>query len=90
MKGAQGTGTITDVEGNFKFEVPTNGRTDRLFYRISAAGSGGERKTMLKIKMAEDAEMIDEVVVTALGIKREEKALGYARSGVWAEVSCLL
>lgn len=28
--------------------------------------------------MAEDAEMIDEVVVTALGIKREEKALGYA------------
>lgn len=25
LKGAQGTGTITDVEGNFKLEVPTNG-----------------------------------------------------------------
>ena len=32
----------------------------------------------LTIKLQDDAEVLDEVVVTALGIKREEKALGYA------------
>ena len=78
MKGAQGTGTITDVEGNFKLEVPTNGVLIVSFIGYQQQEVAVNGKTMLKIKMAEDAEMIDEVVVTALGIKREEKALGYA------------
>ena len=78
LKGAQGTGTITDVEGNFKLEVPTNGVLIVSFIGYQQQEVAVNGKTMLKIKMAEDAEMIDEVVVTALGIKREEKALGYA------------
>ncbi|MFK1944667.1 carboxypeptidase-like regulatory domain-containing protein, partial [Bacteroides fragilis] len=66
LKGAQGTGTITDVEGNFKLEVPTNGVLIVSFIGYQQQEVAVNGKTMLKIKMAEDAEMIDEVVVTAL------------------------
>lgn len=34
--------------------------------------------TSLTVRLAENTKLLDEVVVTALGIKREEKALGYA------------
>ncbi|WP_049133262.1 hypothetical protein, partial [Bacteroides fragilis] len=34
--------------------------------------------TSLTVQLAENTKQLDEVVVTALGIKREEKALGYA------------
>ena len=35
-------------------------------------------KEIFNITLLEDSRKLDEVVVTALGIKREEKALGYA------------
>ena len=38
--------------------------------------------TVLKIAMEPEAEQLNEVVVTALGIKREKKALGYAMQEV--------
>ena len=39
----------------------------------------------MKIVMSEDKELLDEVVVTALGIKRDRKALGYALEEVKGE-----
>lgn len=33
---------------------------------------------MYRVKLQEDTQKLDEVIVTALGIKREEKALGYS------------
>ena len=39
----------------------------------------------LQVKLAEDAQKLDEVVVTALGIKREKKAWGYSVSSVKGE-----
>ena len=39
---------------------------------------------MINVTLSEDAELLDEVVVTALGIKREEKALGYSVQKVGA------
>ena len=42
-------------------------------------------KPNLKVVLRSDAQQIDEVVVTAMGIKRSEKALGYAATSVGGE-----
>ena len=62
LKGAQGTGTITNVEGNFKLEVPTNGVLIVSFIGYQQQEVPVNGKTMLRIKIAEDAEVLDEVV----------------------------
>lgn len=73
------TGTITDLDGKFTLQVPTP-KTDITFSYIGykqltlAAGNA----PTLNVTMSEDTQMISEVVVTALGIKREKKMLGYA------------
>ncbi|MFK7937025.1 MAG: TonB-dependent receptor plug domain-containing protein, partial [Saprospiraceae bacterium] len=70
-------GTITDFTGNFSLEVTEN--AELIFSYI-----GYESQTItptsnyLTIALAESATQLDEVVITALGIEREKKALGYA------------
>ena len=77
-------GTITDIDGKFTLQV-TSGATLELSYigyktqqlkAVSALGT---------IQMSDDTEVLQEVVVTALGIKREKKALGYAIQEVKGE-----
>lgn len=70
-------GTITDMDGNFKIQAA---KGDVL--EVSYIGYASQAITLanaqpLKISMTEDAQALDEVVVTALGIKRSEKALSY-------------
>ena len=43
------------------------------------------KQSVINVTLSEDAELLDEVVVTALGIKREEKALGYSVQKVGGE-----
>ena len=79
------TGTQTDFDGNYSIEAST-GQT-LLFTYI---GQRTERRTIgadntINVQMQEDAQALEEVVVTALGIKREKQALGYAVSEVSAE-----
>lgn len=78
VKGGQGVGTITNLDGQFTLEVPAN-----AVLIVSYIGYKNQEVKVvagkpLNIKLQEDSEMLGEVVVTALGIKREEKALGYA------------
>ena len=71
-------GPITDMNGNFSLEGVNNGdliqisfigyMTQELIYKGQA----------ISVKLAEDTQKLDEVVVTALGMKRSEKSLGYA------------
>ena len=70
-------GTITDMDGNFKIQAA---KGDVL--EVSYIGYASQAITLanaqpLKIVMGEDTQTLDEVVVTALGIKRSEKALSY-------------
>ncbi|RDB07779.1 SusC/RagA family TonB-linked outer membrane protein [Runella aurantiaca] len=73
------TGTTTDANGVYKINSVTN--TSLL--TVSAIGfvlqeiKVGNRST-IDIVLEEDTKMLSEVVVTALGIKREEKSLGFA------------
>ena len=73
-----GRGTTTGINGDFELKVEEG---DVL--HISYIGYKDQQLSMtrsqsaLDITMMEDVTMVDEVVVTALGIKRKSKALGY-------------
>jgi iron complex outermembrane receptor protein len=72
------TGSITDMDGQFSMDV-NNGETivvSFLGYVTQEIKYTGQEH--LTIKLVEDAQALDEVVVTALGMKRSEKSLGYA------------
>lgn len=78
------TGTVTKEDGSFSISVPANGRT----LIISAVGMasqdlviGTQSSLTVALKVGTQQNM-EEVVVTALGIRRSEKALGYAVSKV--------
>ena len=78
-------GTQTDFDGNYAINV-SPGQT-LLFTYI---GQKTERRLIgatntLNVQMQEDAQALEEVVVTALGIKREKQALGYAVAEVGSE-----
>lgn len=69
-------GTITDFEGNFTLSVSSNATLDISYIGYKSL-SLPAKANFGKITMTEDTEVLDEVVVTALGIKRAEKALSY-------------
>lgn len=76
-------GTITDMDGNFTLECNAG---DEL--EISYIGYNTIRvkaQSNLQITLEESSTELEEVVVTALGIKRDRKALGYGLSEVKGE-----
>ena len=76
----QGTtsGTSTDVDGNYSLQAPADATLmySLIGYRVVAVPVQG--KAILNVVLEEDAVMLDDVVVTAMGISKSEKALGYA------------
>ncbi len=73
-------GTLTDMDGRFQLNIPEITNQTALVvkyvgYEPQTVTVGN--KTTFKIVMQEEANALSEVVVTALGIKREEKALSY-------------
>lgn len=76
-------GTITDMDGNFTLECNAG---DEL--EISYIGYNTIRvkaQSNMQITLEESSTELEEVVVTALGIKRDRKALGYGLSEVKGE-----
>lgn len=69
-------GTTTDFEGNFSLQV-ASGAVLEISYVGYKTQDVKAVENLGKIKMYEDTEVLDEVVVTALGIKRSQKALSY-------------
>lgn len=79
LKGTQ-TGTTTDASGNFTLRIGDG--PDQVLV-VSYIGFETQEvlvgnREVLEISMAESAELLQEAVVTALGIKREERSLGYS------------
>lgn len=70
-------GTITDMDGKFKLTVQP-GSTLVVRYLGYKSQEVKSTSTPLTIVLVEDNKVLNEVVVTALGIKRERKALGYS------------
>ena len=75
-------GTQTDFDGNYSIEVNLGN-----VLVFSFVGQKTEERTVdassnINVTLAQDAEALDEVVVTALGIRKETKALGYSLTEV--------
>lgn len=71
------TGTITDFDGNFAIKAPENSTLKVSYIGYATQMVTVSKKDFYPITMKQDTEVLDEVVVTALGIKRVEKALSY-------------
>ena len=77
-------GTITDLDGHFSINTQP-GATLVVTYMGYRTKEVVAINGTLNIKLEEDSKMLNEVVVTALGIKRDRKALGYGVSEVKGE-----
>lgn len=72
-------GTMTDMDGHFTLEGVKKGDIIQIsFIGFATQDIPYTGQTALNVKLEEDAQKLDEVVVTALGMKRDKKALGYA------------
>lgn len=79
VKEKAGVGTVTDIDGKFSLKLPEGAKTlvfSFIGYTSQDVAIAG--KTSIEVQLQADARKLDEVVVTALGIKRQTKALGYA------------
>lgn len=72
------TGTITDVDGKFALNVPEGTKLVVTYLGMLPKTVNASVSGVMKIKLDPDNKVLDEVVVTAMGITREKKALGYA------------
>ena len=74
----QGTtrGTITDIDGLYAIEA-NMGEVIEFSYMGYSSQSITVNGTVINVTLSEDTEVLSEVVVTAMGIKRDRKALGY-------------
>ncbi|GHT58149.1 SusC/RagA family TonB-linked outer membrane protein [Bacteroidia bacterium] len=79
-------GTVTDENGNFTLSNLANGDVIRItylgYFSKDIVYSG---QASVNVTLTEDAKVLDEVVITALGIKRDNRALGYAVSSIRGE-----
>lgn len=84
----QGTtvGTVTDIDGNYSISV-TGDNAVLSFSSIGYATQTAEvnGRSTVNISMSEDVQQLGEVVVTALGVERETKALQYSLTEVAGE-----
>ena len=76
-------GAVTDLDGKFSLKCKPGDMLEVSYVGYNAIQV--KAKQGMKIVMSEDKTQLSEVVVTALGIKRERKALGYALSEVKGE-----
>jgi len=75
-----GSGTITDIDGKFSLSASQGAVLVVSYVGYAKKELTVGAPTVYKIVLADDAQALSEVVVTAMGIKRDRKALGYAVS----------
>ncbi|MHA7131544.1 SusC/RagA family TonB-linked outer membrane protein [Algoriphagus namhaensis] len=76
-------GTTTDLDGNYSISVPAG--SDVLIFSFVGLQTAEEaigNRSVINVTLQTDASQLSEVVVTAIGIEREKKALGYAVTSV--------
>lgn len=72
-------GIMTDLDGKFTLDNVKKGQVLQISfvgYKTKEIAYTGQ--TTMKILLEEDSQALDEVVVTALGMSRDKKSLGYA------------
>lgn len=79
------TGVSTDVNGKFALNVPENATLVVSYAGFQSKEIVLGTQTNIDVVLAEDTKQLAEVVVTALGIKRERRALGYSVTQIGGE-----
>ena len=86
VSGDAKNGASSDIDGHFKLSaVPSNGTLIVSYIGMRTEEVAVSGRKQITIVLHEDAELLGEVVVTALGIKREKRSLGYALQEVKGE-----
>lgn len=75
-------GTVTDIDGNYKLAVDTEATLVISYIGYIQQDQIVGNRSVIDVVMAADAEQLSEVVVTALGVKKEERAIGFATEKV--------
>ncbi len=80
-------GSVTDIDGKFTIaDVPSSAKSLRVSYvGLQSKNLPIRFGSVMRIVLKADAELLDEVVVTAMGISKQAKTLGYAASTAKAE-----
>jgi len=76
-------GTITNVNGKFTLTVPANATL--VISSIGLISQEAAPGTNMEIVLLTDTKTLDEVVVTALGIQRQKRDLGYSTANINSE-----
>ena len=71
-------GTITDMDGSFVLELPEEATLVFSYIGYRSREIEYEGQLSLNVQLDDDAQILDEVVVTALGIEKKESSLPYA------------
>ena len=79
------TGTTTNATGRYSIDVPAGGTLVFSFVGFTTQEVPAAGQSVLNIRLAEESQSLSNVVVTALGIRREKKSLTYAVSEVAGE-----
>ncbi len=73
------TGTTSDLDGNYRLSVPEGGGVlVYSFVGLEAKEVQIGARSVIDVPMTADVEQLNEVVVTALGVSREKRSLGYS------------
>ena len=78
-------GTATDAAGNYSINVPANASLVFSYISFVSQTVPVNNGSIINVQLVEDSQAINEVIVTALGIRREAKTLGYATATINAE-----
>lgn len=85
VQGDASHGTVTDIDGNYSLTNVSPSATLQFSYvGMTTQLVAVDGKSILNIVLESDTELLEEVVVTALGIRKDAKKLGYAVSNVSA------
>src|SRR5690349_7328609 len=72
------TGTATNIDGEYTISVPNNATLVFSFIGFTSQEVVVGNRSVIDVQLATDVQQLTEVVVTAVGIEREQKALGYS------------
>ncbi len=84
LKGTS-VGTVTDIDGNYSILIPPNSTLVFSFIGLATQEITVGNRSVVDIQMLQDVTQLNEIVVTAAGIEREQRALGYSVQEVQGE-----
>ena len=83
VHGDSKSAAVTDIDGNYTITVPSpKAKLEVSYLGAKTQVVSVEGKNLIDVTLQDESQAIDEVVVTALGIKRQARSLGYSTTKV--------